>query len=64
MGLGQDFKTPMRALLPRGPVEVAKLVVESLGVDMLYSGCGDPEFSPTPKIVSMTQKGKCECVCS
>lgn len=53
----------MRALLPQGPVEVAKLAVESLGMDMLYSGCGDPVFSPTPETVSMTQKGKCECVC-
>lgn len=48
----------MRALLPRGPVEVAKLVVESLGVDMLYSGCGDPVFSPTPKNCQDDTKGK------
>lgn len=53
----------MRALLPQGPVEVANLVVKSLGVDMLYSGCGDPVFSSTPETVSMTQKGKCEFVC-
>lgn len=37
---------------------MAKLVVESLGVDMLYSGCGDPVFSPTPKNCQYDAKGK------
>lgn len=47
--ISSRLQTPVRAFLPRATVEMAKLVVESLGLNMLYSGCGDPVYRLIPK---------------